>query len=1098
MARSRTKTDKPPIPHWFWAGLFILPSPLIWYLGQPALPCILAGIIIGALTIRYPESKTGRRSDPPDEKDLKRYRKWKDMLAGLKPNRNWKEIWRLNWWGGICLALLCSANAASPLTPLINLPVGFLLSMAWSHYRDRKTDRRHVYTGVSIGSFFKKAKSWKKTIVLILSIGLLLMTIGLWYMAGVSPILVPALPLSALLFSIWVLDKKRQSSQWRDRIKYQQLLDEWTDEETGSMGKPWKDVQLVQVNHVGDKENPLTILRVKPKGGAEKCRKLGVTAIQPSASESGYAFCCLLESKKKAKGETGFDSTALRIVLGTDDTCIPKITDPTTDERLATLVFDIAYAQIARRWNKRAPLTAAHNVADTGNGATSAAWLVQLTLPVEGGELIDNISLNWLGNDPNPGTIVGFPVFADLMDAFHLYAKEDTPLSDKGNKYRPKDIITSNKSFQTYIDLSRRYKTTQTTWQSILGNKPAPPKPMFDQERITNCDGWNVTTLPLEIDPPTTVSDYAKYDLTPLDPTALFIGLIEDGTRMDLIVGNGAAPTRIDKIVGSSTAHRQYAQAMAYHALVNACPAKGTVSITTCSQEGKDSAIWRINFMLGNGATVEDLRRKSANIRSDAGASYVLWDWKTANEATIWMCKERILDPKDVRRWRRPLMQKRFIQLALSDSWGVAGVADKSGRTPDVEQMGVLPTNGKVLKVRFRIPSGLSMKNIEGNQEKFLVDANYQYGRILPRAKDAEDAGLYDMILSRVSPFESMVKADWAEARACDEFTFPLGVNDMGETVYWETKATPHIAIMGKSGTGKSSAAMTVVAEALIHGYDIIIIDPSKGANDFAQWAKPKALTFVGEGQMRETEAAIRWAHEEMSRRVQLLARLGVSNIKDVSEDLRPKRLLIVFDEYNSYISKISKTTPNPNKDLKIANANAVIDSLNNSIRRTVTDMADIAVQGRSAGISMVLGAQRLRTGDFEKFSNGKAFFATLGRMLLGSDSTAGVFSNQRESNRLQTSLKGEGGTIPRGRGLYESADNMLSAVQTWYSGEQSALAEMFSDIPSPTPIDLEPFMPAQAEQFGEVKAEDLPVTIDEEEQTVTEEDIAEAEEVEW
>ena len=60
---------------------------------------------------------------------------------------------------------------------------------------------------------------------------------------------------------------------------------------------------------------------------------------------------------------------------------------------------------------------------------------------------------------------------------------------------------------------------------------------------------------------------------------------------------------------------------------------------------------------------------------------------------------------------------------------------------------------------------------------------------------------------------------------------FPLGVDDMGKPVYWSMKDTFHLLISGKSGTGKSSIAQIVVAEALLKGHDIILIDPSKVAS---------------------------------------------------------------------------------------------------------------------------------------------------------------------------------------------------------------------------------------------------------------------------
>jgi len=183
------------------------------------------------------------------------------------------------------------------------------------------------------------------------------------------------------------------------------------------------------------------------------------------------------------------------------------------------------------------------------------------------------------------------------------------------------------------------------------------------------------------------------------------------------------------------------------------------------------------------------------------------------------------------------------------------------------------------------------------------------------------------MVLAKKSPFPTSVMADWETAKKCDRRKFPIGVDDLGNPVYWDTKTTPHLLISGKSGSGKSSASQIVIAEALLKGEDIILIDPSKGCIDFTQWAKPKALAFVGLYQLRETEAVISWAREEMAERVRINNKYGVGNIFELNPDdveeadrkhLKP--LNILFDEFNSYLQETGKTTQNPQKDMQITN----------------------------------------------------------------------------------------------------------------------------------------------------------------------------------
>lgn len=326
----------------------------------------------------------------------------------------------------------------------------------------------------------------------------------------------------------------------------------------------------------------------------------------------------------------------------------------------------------------------------------------------------------------------------------------------------------------------------------------------------------------------------------------------------------------------------------------------------------------------------------------------------------------------------------------------------------------------------------------------------------------------------------------------------------MGSPVYWNVKDTYHLLVSGKSGTGKSSAAQIIVAEALLKGHGIILVDPSKGCIDFTRWAKPLALAFVGLGQMRETEAVIAWLRDEMAQRVRLLSKYGAASIYELDRSmLSPEELEHVrpidlfFDEFNSYLQEAGKTTQNPNRDIQLANDNAAVSATNNSIRRTMSALGKIVVQGRTAGISVILGAQRLSMDDMKPY-NANALFRSLGRILLGMDSTAGIISQQnlQEANRLQQSLKGEGGRIPQGRGMFETAQGELLAVQTWYSGEQDALAELFRDHPKPHPIDYSPFMPAAAERYGELSDDELANLLNNQNTQTTQSEQVDAEEI--
>lgn len=1119
--RSGGNKDQNPRSHsGLWCLLVIALGTMLWALFRlPLMAFVWLGLLIGGVTAHPPIP--ARKTDPVDPKLEKVYKRWSNIRAGLKPyyrpksddgfdddsegffelmsKSDWLAVHRVSWWVGWLVGLYASHGCPVWTIPF-NMAFGFISVMGVIHWRDRLADERHIYKGVSVPSFLKKAKTVHKAIALAPPIALLAI-LGISAYLGYTD-MQTALSLPALLFLYLVtrLDKKRQTAYWRSLVKSQRMLDGWLAGE--DLAKMWGGAYVTQVKNVGHRKNPMHVMRVRlqDQNGAprsnEKVLKAGAEPLRSAATASGYNFVALLAAKTVKENGWQFDPSLVRIVYGTDETCIPDITKKSVGVNIAQLVADIAYDYCGQNeWHKRPPLVQVIDAA--ADGEENAAWLMLLHNPPNGGALISQLGLEWLANPFSPADIIKMPIFSDLDNRFMLAAQPETKLNDKGNKYRPGGL-TQSKSFDRYVELSRRFKQDQQAWKDIVNTKLNLPVCNYDEEKTYEMDGgWTVTFMPEMLTAPDRTSDFMRYNLESLDPSKSFVGLIEENGQTTLVTAENA-PERIDHITGSAMEYRRYAQALVYKALMDVMPARAEVTIKNCQQMGKDTAIWRVSFELGRGGTVADVRRRSSNISAAVGAARVFWDWKSADSATVWLCRDPYLgtDPESQSHWKIRPAQKELIQLALSDAWGVAGVQDNSGKTPTVESLGVLPNNKEVMLAKFRIPGGLDLDKPQYNLGKFLTEANYPYGRII-QAYGTE----FDMVLAKQSPFPSKVMADWESVRKCDRRKFPIGVDDLGNPVYWDTKTTPHLLITGKSGSGKSSASQIVIAEALLKGEDIILIDPSKGCIDFTQWARPKALAFVGLYQLRETEAVISWAREEMAERVRINNKYGVGNIFELNPDdvdeadrrhLKP--LNILFDEFNSYLQETGKTTQNPQKDMQIANDNAAVSATNASIARTMSALSKIIVQGRTAGIRCIFGAQRLTMDDMRKY-NGNAFFRSLGRILLGMDSPSGVVSTQNlsEANRTQKSLKNEEGLIPVGRGIFETMQGTLMAVQTWYSGGQDELAKLVEDIPNPEPIDYQQYMPRAAEQFTKLDVEDIKEIFNSNEpETVEEEEIEE------
>ena len=1076
--------------------MLLLVIPALWF-HLPIAPVILVAFLVGGLSAKYPASPSGRKSDPPRPQDVTRYKDWKAFVRGATPSKRWVAYRRPSTWMFLPVGVLLTINASSPWTLPVNIIACLPLVQGFASRQDSHKDPRHPYKGVSITAFWTKAPLWQRITCGAIAALAITMLIALWQLFYIKGTLAFAFSALAFLMSVWAFSRPIQSRPWRELIEWQSRLDSWIERDDG-IRKAWGEAVVSSIARHGDPDNPLTCLYVEPKvsGGTASALKLGVAGIAPVINSDGYKEVRLLMALTKDKTSRSVDTSKLRIIVGKDNASLPDISTGKVSPSLAALMCDIAYADTATHWNKTAPLTHPVNVA--ADDEERNAWLITFIYPPSGNvPPLDIIGRDWLADENNPEVTLHMPVFPDITDQFHLAAEEDVRFNQKADKYTPERSITNERSFGTYIRLSHRFVEEKARWTAIVGKMPLP-FPLYDTEsRKTADEGWNATELSLVFTPPYTAADYARLDLTSFDPDAGYIGIKGEGARGTLVRVSRTAPERLDRIVGSKPIHRSYAQALVYPALLGVLPKGAEVHIDSCSQEGKDIAIWRINFSLGGGGTVADLRKRTANVQSAIGAATVIWDWKSAGEVGMWCMEEPAINVEDIPHWKRPTQQKLLINLVLSNAWGAVGMVNTSGQAPTVQRLSVMPHNHNVLDVRFHLPVGIGMGRIEAAQDKFLSAVNYGYGRILPQTSDT-GANTWNMALSKSSPFPTMVRADWGVSKSCENRVFPLGVDDMGELVSWDIRNTYHIAVMGKSGTGKSSAAQIVVADAMLHGYQVIIIDPSKGAIDFTKWAKPRSLAFVETEQMLETEAAVKWLENEMRRRTGILSEYGVGNIADLEGKVPFDRILLVFDEFNSYLARIGKTASNPNHDMDIANDNAKINNLNNSITRTVSSLSQIALQGRTSGISILLGAQRLALKDLEKYKNGSQFYRTLGKMLLGNDKVDGIFSDSNivAAHRMQASLKGDGGDIPKGRGIWEDMDGHLTSIQTWFSGGQNELADLVKDIPAPEPIDLTPFMPQEAEHLGEIKPETLQQKEEEVNEQVEDELLESAEEV--
>lgn len=117
------------------------------------------------------------------------------------------------------------------------------------------------------------------------------------------------------------------------------------------------------------------------------------------------------------------------------------------------------------------------------------------------------------------------------------------------------------------------------------------------------------------------------------------------------------------------------------------------------------------------------------------------------------------------------------------------------------------------------------------------------------------------------------------------------------ETAVWNLAEVPHMRIHGQTQSGKTAAAITLVAGLLAQSAHVAVLDP-RGFKNWrlaADWAElvdvRKPTSFA------EALAAL---HAEYVRRDALLAEHGAKDLASLRGVVRPPRLVVVVDEYGA------------------------------------------------------------------------------------------------------------------------------------------------------------------------------------------------------
>lgn len=173
---------------------------------------------------------------------------------------------------------------------------------------------------------------------------------------------------------------------------------------------------------------------------------------------------------------------------------------------------------------------------------------------------------------------------------------------------------------------------------------------------------------------------------------------------------------------------------------------------------------------------------------------------------------------------------------------------------------------------------------------------------------------------------------------------FVLGLNINGEPVYGDIEKMPHCLVAGYTGSGKSVCVHAMIVSLLLHNSPddlrLIMIDPKRVEFTFYEGIPHLAMPVVIDN--KQILAAVRWAHEEMNRRYEVLRINRVRDIQSFNSVQRRNggplmpQIVIVIDEYPDIIQQIGSELEDY--------------------------IMNLAAKARAAGIHLVLVMQRPST----------------------------------------------------------------------------------------------------------------------------------------
>ena len=193
--------------------------------------------------------------------------------------------------------------------------------------------------------------------------------------------------------------------------------------------------------------------------------------------------------------------------------------------------------------------------------------------------------------------------------------------------------------------------------------------------------------------------------------------------------------------------------------------------------------------------------------------------------------------------------------------------------------------------------------------------------------------------------------------------TIGLGKDISGQPAVADLSKMPHLLVAGTTGSGKSVALnamiLSLLYKATPKAIRLIMIDPKM--LELSVYAGIPHLLAPVVTDMKEAANALRWCVEEMERRYQIMAKLGVRNVAGYNRKVNeanksgqpipePGNMLPSEEEPEKYLEHLP---------LIVVIIDELADMMMTTGKKTEELIARLAQKARAAGIHLVLATQR-------------------------------------------------------------------------------------------------------------------------------------------